>query len=93
LRHFLDSCRLIPWLTVTRTDLLGRRAYRFAINEELKAVCEGKLPITDITHNRLVALLKEVDRRRKEARAEYGRRKWNAKAGQSERLSYGDVDG
>jgi hypothetical protein len=75
---FLPHVRLIPWLAIDRT-VAGTT---FVIDQELRAICDGRMPRPILGHQSIRAYLEElrteIVRRRKENHDEFRKRKWNS---------------
>lgn len=76
-RRVLYAARLLPWVTSERTQ----DGYRFAIDEELRLICEDRAPRPQLNgagvHAFIKKLAKEIDRKRKENHEKHKAIKWN----------------
>lgn len=75
---FIERIRLIPWVQFDRMS----DGFRFSIDEQLRAICEGRRPRPTLSYTSLDTFLREVrtelTRRRKENHDEREKRRWNS---------------
>ena len=78
-QFFLARIRLIPWLRIDRTPA----GLAFHIDEELRAICEGRLPRPSLSYESIDHFLRtlraEIMRKRKENRDEREKTRWDSR--------------
>jgi hypothetical protein len=76
--HFFAHLRFLPWLMIDRNPA----GTMFVIDQELRAICEGRQPRPLLGNQSIHAFLQhlqtEIARRRKENHDEFRKRKWNS---------------
>jgi hypothetical protein len=79
IHKFLIRCSLLPWLKITHRN--DRSEHRFVVDQYLKALCDGRVPLPSADVQAVIISLdnlrKEIDRQRKEAKARRFNSKWN----------------
>jgi len=77
-QHFFQHIRFLPWLAIDRTPA----GTTFVIDQELRAICEARMPRPALGHQSIRAYLEnlrsEIARKRKENHDEFRKRKWNS---------------